>query len=185
MNATSADDAERDSYQDARAEYHASRVRYIRSVTSGVEDRLMERIGHRRDPIVEEITNLTLVAHNRYETYRAALKAYASKAPRRVTSGGLLQPSPAERMIAGVDKLYRAAVKAAAEFSEVNDIIKKRKVKLEEMDWKMRARVEEYGHNLIAQLETPSGLESAFKRDPLLGRAHARMVSAQLARKAS
>lgn len=184
MSAMPAGDAEVDPYDAALAEYHASRARYIRSVTSGVETRLMASIGERRGPLLEEITNLTVLAHSRYETYQAALTAYAAKAPRRVTAGGLLPPSPAERMIAGVDKLYRAAVKAAEEFREVNDIIKKRKTKLEEMDWKLRVRVEQFGRDLIAQLETPVGLEGAFKRDPLLARAHARMVSAQAGRKA-
>jgi hypothetical protein len=104
--------------------------------------------------------------------------------PSRVTAAGLLPPSPAERMIRGIDKLYKAAVKAADEYREVNAIIKKRKEILAEMDWKMRVQVEQYGRDLIAQLETATGLESAFKRNPLPGRAHARMLAAE-ARRAS
>jgi hypothetical protein len=147
-----------------------------------VEQRVMETIGNRRGPPMDEITNLTLLAHSRYDVYQTALKAYSAKAPSRVTVGGLLPPSPAERMIRGIDRLYKAAVKAAEEFSECNAIIKKRKDQFEKIDQHMRVQVEQYGRDIIAQLETPTGLEGAFKRDPLLGRAHARMLAAQVRR---
>jgi hypothetical protein len=179
------DDTNRGPEDDASiAEYHASRARHIRSVTAGVEQRLMETVGKRRDPLKEEISNLTLLAHDRYAAYQACLRAYAAKAPGRVTAGGLLKPSPTDRMIKGIDKLYKDAVKAAETFREVDVIIKKRRVQLNEIDTKMREKVEEYGRSLISQLETTSGLEAAFMRDPLLGRAHARMVASQ-ARRAS
>jgi hypothetical protein len=163
----------------AVSEYHSSRARYIRTVTSDVEKRLMESIGKRRAPLMEEITNLTTLAHARFDAYQTALKAYGAKAPSRVTAAGLQAPGPTERMIGGIDKLYKAALKAADEYNEVNAIIKKRRDSLDEVDKKMREQVEKYGHDLIAQLETPAGLEAAFKRDPLLGRAHARMLQAQ------
>jgi hypothetical protein len=166
------------------AEYQASRARYIRTVTSGVEQRLMETIGKRREPLKEEIANLALLAHNRYEVYQEALKAYKAKAPGRVTATGLQPPSAAERTIRDIDKLYKAAVKAAAEFREIEPIIKKRRTQLTEIDWKLREQVEQYGRSLISQLETKAGLESAFQRDPLLGRAHARMQAAQARRAA-
>jgi hypothetical protein len=161
------------------AEYHSSRARYIRTITSDVERRINQTLGGRRDSLREEIKNLTAFAQVRHEAYQARLNAYAAKAPSRVKAGNLLSPAPADRLFAGIDALYKAAAKAAEEFREVNEIIKKRMSKLEEIDWKMRERIEEYGRALISQLETPNGLESAFKRDPLLGRAHARMVAAQ------
>ncbi len=166
-------------YQSSVAEYQASRARYIRTVTSGVEQRFLETIGKRRDSLREEIANLTDLAQHRYDAYQTSLKAYGSKAPGRVTGGGIMPPSPAERVVRGIDKLYKAAIAAAEEFREVNDIIKKRKDKLGEIDYQLRRRVEQYGHDLIAQLETTAGLEGAFKRDPLLGRAHARMLAAR------
>jgi hypothetical protein len=165
-------------------EYHASRARYIRSVTADTETKLMETVAKRRDPLKEEINSLTSLARARYAERQTTLKAYAAKAPGRVSSGGLLPPSPAERMIGGIDKLYKTAVKAAEEFNEVNEIIKKRKEKLDKIDAEVRTVVEQHGRDLIAQLETPTGLEGAFKRDPLLGRAHARMLAAE-ARRAS
>jgi hypothetical protein len=126
-----------------------------------------------------EIANLALLAHSRYDVYQAALNAYAAKAPNRVMAAGLLPPSPVERTIRGIDKLYKAAVQAAEDFSECDVIIKKRKDQLLAIDQKMRVQVEQYGRDIIAQLETPSGLEGAFMRDPLLGRAYARMLNAR------
>jgi hypothetical protein len=179
VTAEYAEDPESGADGAAVAEYRASRARYIRSVTSDVEARLMATIGKRREPIVEELSNLTVLGHSRYDSYQSALRAYSAKAPRRITSGGLLPPSPAERFVPGIDKLYRAALKAADEFREVNEIIKKRRATLEELDWKMRVKVEQYGRDLIAKLETPAGLAGAFKRDPLLARAHARMSASR------
>ena len=164
------------------AEYHASRARYIRTVTSDVEKRYMETLGKRREPLMEEINNLTALARARYEAYQDSLKAYRSKAPGRVTKAGLLPPSPAERVIGGINRLYKAAALAAEEYREITEIIKKRKDKLGEMDWKLRVHVEQYGRDLIAQLETKAGLDAAFRRDPLLGRAHARMLAAEARR---
>ena len=160
-------------------EYHASRARYIRTVTADTEKKLMETVAQRRDPIKTEINDLSALARARFAERQTTLRAYAAKAPSRVTAGGLLRPSPAERMIGGIDKLYKAAVKAAEEFNEVNAIIKKRKEKLDTIDNEVRAVLEQHGRDLIAQLETPAGLEGAFKRDPLLGRAHARMLASE------
>ncbi len=112
------------------------------------------------------------------------LKAYAAKAPSRVGAGGLLPPGPSERMIGGIDKLYKSAVKAAEEFNEVNEILKKRKEKLDSIDNEVRTVIEQHARDLIAALETPTGLEGAFKRDPLLERAHSRMVAAEARRAA-
>jgi hypothetical protein len=171
-------------YDASVREYHASRARYIRTVTNDTEKKLMETVAKRRDPLKEEINNLTALARSRFDARQMTLRAYAAKAPGRVSASGLLPPSPAERVIGGIDKLYKSALKAAEEFNEVNDIIKKRKEKLDKIDEEVRSVVEQHGRDLIAQLETPTGLEGAFKRDPLLERAHARMVAAE-ARRAS
>ena len=180
MNSEEAAEAEGGPDSDVTvAQYHASRARYIRTVTSGVEQRLMESVGKRRRPLAEEISNLTQLARGRYNIYQDALKAYAAKAPSRVKRGGLLPPSMADNMIGGISKLYKTALKAAEEFREVEGMIKNLKARLEEMDSQMREQVEQYGRSLIAQLGTPSGLQGAFMRDPLLSRAHARMLAAE------
>ena len=167
-------------YDAAVKEYHASRARYIRTVTDDTEKRLMETVAKRRGPLAEEITNLTSLARIRFEARQTSLKAYAEKAPGRVTASAVQPPLPGS----GADKLYKAAIKAAEEFAEVNDILKKRKEKLEAIDAEVRTVLEKHGRDLIAALESPTGLEGAFKRDPLLERAHSRMVAAE-ARRAS
>ncbi len=43
-------------YDGCVREYHASRARYIRTVTADTEKRLMETYAKRRDPIKLEIT---------------------------------------------------------------------------------------------------------------------------------
>jgi hypothetical protein len=169
-------------YDASVREYHASRARYIRTVTNDTEKKLLETVAKRRDPLKEEINNLQALARARFDTRQSTLKAYAAKAPGRVSTGGLLPPSAAERMTGGIDKLYKTAVKAAEEFNEVTEIIKKRKEKLDAIDYEVRTVLEQHGRDLIAQLETPTGLEGAFKRDPLLERAHSRMLAAEARR---
>lgn len=146
------------------AEYQASRTRFIRSVTADVQARLMASVEKRRAPLITELNDLTVLGRDRNETYRAAVAAY------KTTTGA---------KSAGLQK---AALKAAAEYKEVEAIIKKRREALEAIDRRLRVEIEQYGRELINQLETPAGLEAAFKRDPLLGRAHARMLAAQARR---
>ena len=171
-------------HDDSVAEYHASRARYIRTVTADTEKRLLETVAKRRDPLKEEITSLTALARARFETRQQTLREYKAKAPHRVTATGLLPPSPTERIIPGIDKLFKTAAKAAEEFNEVNEIIKKRREKLDKIDDEVRAVLEQHTREIIAQLESPVGLEGAFKRDPLLEQAHKRMLAAE-ARRAS
>ena len=159
-------------------EYHASRARYVRTLTSDLENRLQATIGAQRKLLAEECANLTRLAQNRNDAYQRALRTYSEKVPRRVTSDGLAAPSPLERLNAGVDKLYRAAARAAEEYREVSEMIEKRQAKLEAIDRQMRAELEHFSRALAAQLETPAGREAAFRRDPLLARAHARMQAA-------
>ena len=80
-----------------------------------------------------------------------------------------------------MDKVYKAALVAADEFNEVSEILRKRRENLEAIDGEMRTRLTEYNENLIAMLESPDGLANAFRRDPLLERAHRRMKEAQRA----
>src|SRR5271163_5129642 len=117
------------------AEYHASRARFIRSVTADVEARLMAAVEKRRAPLVAEISNLTVLAHDRHETYRAGVAAY------KATTG------------AKSAALQKAALKAAAEYKEVEAIIKKRREALDAIDRRLRVEIEQYGRELINQLE--------------------------------
>jgi hypothetical protein len=65
-------------YDASVKEYHFSRARYIRAVTSDTEKKLMESVAKRRDPLQEEITNLNALARMRFDARQVALKAYAA-----------------------------------------------------------------------------------------------------------
>ena len=174
--------AETPDYDDSVAQYLASRARYIRTVTGDTEKRLFETVAKRRDPLKEEIANLTLFARVQFDKRQQTLRDYKAKAPNRVTATGLLPPSTTERVIPGIDKLFKTAVKAAEEFNEVNGMIKKRKEQIDKIDEEVRTVLKQRTSDIIAQLETPVGLEGAFKRDPLLEQAYKRMLAAEARR---
>ena len=160
-------------------EYEASRDRYCHTLRADAEEKVLKTVVARRQKLTDEIENLRMLAKMRGDARTAALKAYAQRCPGRVTATSLLPPAATDRVGGfGVDKLFKTAVKAAEEFNEVNDILKKRRASLEEIESEMRTVLQKHNDDLIRFLETPTGLENAFKRDPLLGRAHARMKAA-------
>ncbi len=158
-------------------EYELSRDRYFHTLRADAEEKVLKTVVKRREKLTEEIENLRSLARIRNDARAVALKAYAQRCPGRVTSTSLLPPSPTDH-ISGADKLFKAAVKAAEEFAEVNDILKKRRDAMEAIETEMRTALQKHNDDLVRFLETPTGLENAFKRDPLLGRAHARMKAA-------
>ncbi len=170
----------------ALREYELSRDRYLHTLRADAEAQLVKAVGVRREKLVREIENLHALAAMRAETRTAAVRAYAQRCPARVTATSMLPPGPAERVGGnGVDKLYKIAVKAAEEFNEVNDVLRKRRESLEEIDREMRDVLHKQNEELIRVLESPDGLATAFKRDPLLGLAHTRMKAAAASRDAA
>jgi hypothetical protein len=165
-------------------EYELSRDRYFQSLRLDAEESVAKSVATRREKLIEEIENLRALAKVRAEARTQALRAYQQRCPGRVTATSLLPPAATDRM-GGANKLFKAAVKVAEEFNEVNDILKKRREALEAIEAEMRTVLQKHNDDLIRFLETPSGLENAFKRDPLLGRAHARMKAAIAARDAA
>ncbi len=179
LNKPGVDDATK-AAQDADAairEYEFSRDRYMLTLRAAAEEQVLKAFGPRRDKLNEEINNLRTLARVRSDARTTAVKAYAQRCPTRVQGTAFLPPGPAER-VGGGDKLFKAAMKAHEEFNEVNDILKKRKDAIDAIEAEMRTILQKRNEDLIRMLETPSGLENAFKRDPLLGRAHARMTAA-------
>jgi hypothetical protein len=158
-------------------EYELSRDRYFHVLRVDAEERVAKSVAGRREKLIEEIDNLRSLARIRNDARAQALRVYGQRCPGRVTSTSLLPPAATDRL-GGADKLFKAAVKAAEEFAEVNDILIKKREALEAIEAEMRAVLQKHNEDLIRFLETPSGLENAFKRDPLLGRAHARMMAA-------
>jgi hypothetical protein len=172
--------AEPTELETATQAYELSRARYIRTVTSDAENKLKEAVAKRREALATEINSLVSLAHIRHETRSTTLRAYAARCPGRVRGTDVLPP-PAGGAFNGDDKLYKAALLAADEFNELSDILRKRRALLEAIDGEMRTKLADYNRNLIAMLESPEGLANAFRRDPLLERAHQRMKAAQAA----
>lgn len=137
---------------------------------------MQEAVCKRRDLLNEEVQNLTLLVKSRHATREQTLRDYAQKCPGRVTSAGV--PLPPGGVAFGADKLYRAAVKSADEFTEANELLRKRRESLEQLNGELQRKMQKYHAQLIRQLETPDGLANAFRLDPLLERAHARMRAA-------
>jgi hypothetical protein len=179
VNKPSVDDATK-AAQDADAairEYEFSRDRYMHTLRSDAEEQVVKAFAPRREKLGKEVENLRTLARVRSDARTTAVKAYAQRCPTRVQGTAFLPPGPAER-VGGGDKLFKAAMKAHEEFNEVNEILKKRKEALDAIDVEMRTILQKRHEELIRMLETPTGLENAFKRDPLLSRAHARMKAA-------
>ena len=179
LNKPGGDDAMKAAQEAANAinEYQLSRDRYMSTLKAAAEEQVMKAIGPRRDKLTGEIENLQTLARIRNDTRTEAVKAYGQRCPARVKGSAFVPPGPAERA-GGADKLFKAAMKAHEEFNEVNEILKKRRDALEALTSEARAILQKRYDDLIGMLETPSGLENAFKRDPLLGRAHSRMQAA-------
>jgi hypothetical protein len=160
-------------------EYEFSRDRYMHSLRVAAEEQVAKAVGPRREKLAQEIENLRSLVRVRSEARTEAVKAYAQRCPGRVQGTAFLPPAPTDRVgNFGVDKLFKAAMKAHEELTEVNEILKKRREALDALDTEMRSILQKRNEDLIKMLETPVGLENAFKRDPLLGRAHARMKAA-------
>jgi hypothetical protein len=164
--------------------YELSRARYIRTVTSDAEQKLIDAGGKRRDALRAEMGNLQTLARARLEARTAAMRAYAAKCPGRVNASGPLAPLPTSAF-SGAEKLYRAALTANEEFNEIKDILVKRGEQLDEIEKDLRQRLADFNANLVQMLETPDGLANAFRRDPLLERAHTRMKNALAAEAAA
>jgi Skp family chaperone for outer membrane proteins len=160
-------------------EYEFSRDRYMHTLRADAEAKVLATVTHRREKLMEEVNNLRALARIRSDARAEAMKAYAQRCPGRVSATSFLPPSAADKVgNFGVDKLFKAAVKANEEMTEVSEILKKRRDALDAIDTEMKAVLAKHYEDLIRALETPTGLENAFKRDPLLGRAHARMKAA-------
>jgi phosphoglycerate dehydrogenase-like enzyme len=166
-------------------EYEFSRERYMSTLKNQAEEKIVGTARKRREALMKEVDNLLTVGKFRAEAKNVAIKAYAQRCPGKVTASGMQPPNPADRMtFSGAEKLYRAALKASEEFNEVNDLLKKRRDLIEQIDAEAREVLRKHHDDLVRALESPGGFEAACRRDPLLGRAHARMKAAMAQRDA-
>lgn len=156
--------------------YEAAKLRYIRSITADAETKLRDAFAKRREAINEEIANLRLLSKSRQETAMSSAQRYAMKLPNRVRKTGVRPPSLWERIrtFNSVDKPYRAAARAAEELDECNELLRKRRDRLEAMERETRRSIYLREEAVRKKLQTPEGL-AALHQDPMVKAAFAKM----------
>lgn len=158
--------------------YENAKLAYIRGITQEAESKLREAFAKRREAINEEIANLRILAKSRQETATAAAAAYAKKLPHRVRKSGVRKPSLFERLrtFNTVSRLYGIASKAQEELDEVNDLLRKRRDRLEQMERETRRSIYLREESVRKKLQTPEGL-AALHADPMVKAAFQKMQS--------
>jgi hypothetical protein len=171
---TAVPDFERD--EAAISAYESAKLRYIRAITQDAETKLREAFGKRREAINDEITGLRDLAKLRSEAAERAASKYALKLPHRVRKSGVRPPSFWERLVSfnAVDKPFRLAEKTAEELEEVNDLLRKRRDRLEAMERETRRSIYLREEAVRKKLQTPEGL-AALHADPMVKAAFAKM----------
>ena len=161
---------------EAVAAYEAAKLRYIRAVTQDAEAKLYDAFAKRREAINAEIGDLRELAKRRGDAANAAAAAYAKRLPHRVRKTGVRPPSIVERLrsLNAIDDLYRDAVKAAAELDDVNDLLRKRRERLDAMERETRRSIYLREEAVRKKLQTPEGL-AALHADPMVKAAFGKM----------
>jgi hypothetical protein len=158
--------------------YENAKLRYIRGITAEAENKLREAFAKRREAINEEIANLRVLSKSRQESATAAAAAYGKKLPHRVRKSGVRKPSFFERLrtFNAVSKLYNNASRAQSELDEVNDLLRKRRDRLEQMERETRRSIYLREESVRKKLQTPAGL-AALHADPMVKAAFQKMQS--------
>ncbi|HEY5349745.1 MAG TPA: hypothetical protein VIJ64_08425 [Candidatus Lustribacter sp.] len=156
--------------------YESAKLRYIRAITQDAEVKLREAFGKRREAINDEIANLRSVAKLRSEAATVAAQKYAAKLPHRVRKTGVRPPSFWERLVTlnAVARSYRTAAAAAEEFDEINELLRKRRDRLDAMERETRRSIYLREEAVRKKLQTPEGL-AAMHADPMVKAAFAKM----------
>jgi hypothetical protein len=158
------------------AAYESAKLRYIRAITQDAETKLRDAFSKRREAINEEIINLRSLAKSRQDVASAAAAKYATKLPNRVKKSGVKPPSFWERVrtFNTVDRYYRDAAKAQEELDEVNELLRKRRDRLDAMERETRRSIYLREEAVRKKLQTPEGL-AALHADPMVKAAFSRM----------
>jgi len=149
--------------------YENAKLAYIRGITLEAENKLREAFAKRREAINEEIGNLRTLAKSRQDTATQTAAAYAKFLPNRVRKSGVRPPSFFERLrtLNRVAKLYRNAARASQELDEVNELLRKRRDRLEQMERETRRSIYLREESVRKKLQTPEGL-AALHADPVV-----------------
>jgi hypothetical protein len=174
-------DIERD--EAAIAAYESAKLRYIRAITQDAETKLRDAFAKRRETINEEIAQLRSLARERQDAANAATAKYAAKLPKRVKKSGVRPPSWWERLrtFNRIDRFYRNAERACADLDEVNELLRKRRDRLDAMERETRRSIYLREEAVRKKLQTPEGL-AALHNDPSVKASFARMQSVMNAR---
>ena len=158
------------------AAYESAKLRYIRAITQDAETKLRDAFAKRREAINEEIANLRTLAKTRQDVAGAAAARYATKLPNRVCKTGVRPPSFWERVrtFNGVERYYREAAKAAEAVDEANELLRKRRDRLDAMERETRRSIYLREEAVRKKLQTPEGL-AALHADPMVKAAFSKM----------
>ncbi len=172
--AGSVPDFERD--EAAVAAYESAKLSYIRAVTLDAENKLRDAFSKRRESINDELANLRELAREKQEAANVATARYAKHLPHRVRKTGIRPPSLWERVrtFNRIDALYRAAAKASEDLDDVNDLVRKRRDRLDAMERETRRSIYLREEAVRKKLQTPEGLAS-LHADPMVRTAFAKM----------
>jgi hypothetical protein len=167
-------DFERD--EAAISAYESAKLRYIRSITQDAEAKLREAFGKRREEINDEINSLRDLQRQKQDAATSASARYAAKLPHRVRKTGVRPPSLWERIrtFNSVEGVYRNAQKAADELEEVNDLLRKRRDRLDAMERETRRSIYLREEAVRKKLQTPEGL-AALHADTMVKAAFMKM----------
>ncbi len=163
----------------ALGQFEFAKARFVRSLTTGSVEQLIDIASRERDKLTVEIKNLQSVTRTRYETAMRAARAYAAILPHRVGKTWLQPPAPLEKVgeFHGSERIYKHAAKAAKDFAEAQAVLAKKHNQLAALERQLRERLDRQGAALERELSIPGGLDIALKRDPLLNRAYLQMKS--------
>jgi hypothetical protein len=171
-----APDFERD--EAAIAAYESAKLAYIRAITQDAENKLREAFAKKREAINDEIANLRALSKTKQDAANAATARYALRFPHRVRKAGVRPPSLWERICTfnRVESLYREAAKASEALDEVNDLLRKRRDRLDAMERETRRSIYLREEAVRKKLQTPEGLAS-LHADPMVRSSFAKMQS--------
>jgi len=161
----------------ARGEFEIAKTRFVRTLDAERFAGLINVAAKHRSRLTDEIGNLRHAARERHQTALEHARAYGSVLPHRVGRFSIQPPAAYERFgeFHGADRLYERAVRAAKEYSEVRELLVKRRDQLKALERKLRARLDDREAVLLGQLESPRSLRIARQLDPLLDRSYQKL----------
>jgi len=171
-----APDFERD--EAAVAAYESAKLAYIRAITQEAEAKLRAAHAAKREAINDEIAALRDQAKAKQEEANAAAARYAARAPNRVRKTGIRAPSLWERVVSmnRIAGYYEDAMRASEELDEINDLVRKKRDRLDAMERETRRSIYLREEAVRKKLQTPEGLASLHS-DPMVRSAFTKMQS--------